>query len=84
MRLCYVNVALLLLSAAGVEADTTLNAVDSGWYNSLGEHDGANLNYVVGVVDAIEGLEFRDFFVFDLSSVSGPIVSATVRFPLVE
>jgi len=65
---------LFLGSVLALNADTIrLNALDSGWYMSDGFHSSTNQNYVAG--NTI-GLEHRDFFVFDLSGVSGPITSA--------
>jgi hypothetical protein len=73
--------ALLLLVSAppGLRADTnvTLNALDSGWYKPDGSHDSDNDNYIAGKVGAAG--ELRNFFVFDLSTIRGPIKSATLR-----
>jgi PEP-CTERM motif len=54
----------------------TLNASDSGWWNPAVGHFNSNKNYAVGPNDT-----YRDFFVFDLSSVVGlgTITSATLR-----
>ena len=53
----------------------TLDYVDSGWWNSFGEHEATNDNYFVGQVPD----EYRNFFVFDLAGVSGLIVDAQLR-----
>lgn len=56
-----------------------IDAADSGWYHSGGNHNSVNPNYAVGTLG---GREFRDFFVFDLTDMhSGPfeIVSAELR-----
>ncbi len=65
------------LSAAVI----TFDATDSGWYRSTdGFHDPSNENFFVGA-DPNAGAEFRNFFVFDLSSqpVPGTIFSVTLR-----
>lgn len=67
------------IPAPVTRADTvvTLNAVDSGWYRPEGLHNADNDNYLAGHVGAAGDL--HNFFVFDLSSVRGPIKSATLR-----
>ncbi len=72
-------ILLLGLAPASSRADTsvTLNAVDSGWYKPDGSHDSANDNYIAGKVGAAG--ELRNFFVFDLSTIRGPIINATLR-----
>ncbi|MBA4015842.1 MAG: hypothetical protein C0483_01505 [Pirellula sp.] len=62
-------------SAAG---STTLSAIDSGWWNSLGSHTSSNNNYVVGYGSS-ESADRRNFFVFDLASVSQSILTAQLR-----
>jgi hypothetical protein len=54
---------------------TTLSATGSGWYTDLGRHDSNDANYFVGT-DLTPN--FHDFFVFDLSNVTGPITSAVL------
>jgi hypothetical protein len=51
----------------------TVVFTDRGQYSNTGFHNPTNPNYVVG--DGF-GNEFRNFFVFDLSSVVQPIASA--------
>ena len=69
--------ALLAGSMRPAEAQTiTLDAVDSGWYNSTGVHDPSNTNYIVGITAIAL---YRNFFVFDLSSIPLPIMSAELR-----
>jgi hypothetical protein len=66
---------LSMLLVVNVEADTiTLNAIDSGWYSPKGEHFSGNQNYAVG-----GNSELRNFFVFDLLTVSGIITSAALQ-----
>ena len=56
-----------------IGATTTLNAVDSGWWDSTGYHDSTNKNYAAG---RSGGIDLHDYFVFDLTSVTNPIASA--------
>jgi hypothetical protein len=58
-------------AAAGT---VTLNAVDSGWWDSLGNRDGGLQNYTVG--QNFPGDVLNDYFVFDLSAISQEITSA--------
>jgi hypothetical protein len=61
----------------------TLSAVDSGWYEYNPSaipvptyiHNPSSTNYIAG---DLSGMEYRDFFVFDLSGVSGTIVNAAL------
>jgi hypothetical protein len=52
----------------------TLDASDLGWYDNAGAHISTNKNYIAG--DDGLGAEYRDYFVFDLSGLSGSIISA--------
>ena len=72
------GLAVVLTFVASVPAygaTIVLSAVDTGWYNNSGFHDPTNPNYIVG-----EGVGvptpplFRDFFIFDLSSLAGQTV----------
>jgi hypothetical protein len=60
-----------------------LEAVDAGGYNADGVHLPAVTNYFAGVqFDSINNTyspERRNFFVFDLSAVTEPVSSATLR-----
>ncbi|HTD45018.1 MAG TPA: PEP-CTERM sorting domain-containing protein [Bryobacteraceae bacterium] len=68
---------LPIFMAAG--GTITLSAVDSGWYQSDGSASAStNQNYIAGTIGG-SSLEFRDFFVFDLSSVTQPIISAQLQ-----
>jgi len=74
-----------LLAIAETALATTLTATISGWFAS----DGRNVrngiaalqNYAVGwdPVDFEQGVVLRNFFVFNLSGVSGTVVSATLN-----
>lgn len=61
------------LSSAATRASTTLNAVNSGYYQSNGNNDGNKANI------AIYGDTIRDWLGFDLSGISGTITSATLK-----
>ena len=67
---------LLFLSTPVSAAVIILEAVDSGWYVANGVASAAtNQNYIMGSTDGLAG-PFRDFFVFDLSSVTGTIITS--------
>src|SRR4029079_10209225 len=53
----------------------TVNAADTGWYNSLGTHDPNNANYLVG--NSFD--TYRNFFVFNIPALPGPISKAELR-----
>ncbi|OLE39488.1 MAG: hypothetical protein AUI36_25755, partial [Cyanobacteria bacterium 13_1_40CM_2_61_4] len=68
----------LLLAFASPSPALTINASDSGWHSSAGNHTASNQDYVAGWVT---DTEYHDFFVFDLStlSVTDTILSATLH-----
>lgn len=72
-------VAIAMLCAGAFNktdaATVTLDALDSGFYNSAGVHMPNNQTYITGRF----GNENRSFLVFDTSSVSGTILGATLR-----
>ena len=68
----FVGMTVLPCAAAPV----TLDAIDSGFYNASGLHLQTNENFLTGV---FLGVEDRSFLLFDLSSISGTIVSAQLR-----
>jgi hypothetical protein len=55
----------------------TLNAADTGWYDSTGYHDPGNTNYFVGDYDYY-GL-YRNWFTFNLPTLTAPIISAQLK-----
>jgi len=70
------TLALLLPVASTSQALTfTINASDSGWHSSAGNHTSGNLNYEVGW----ENEELHNYFVFDLSSLPRPRRSSPRR-----
>jgi hypothetical protein len=60
---------------SGSNNTVTLNAADSGWWDQTGAHNSTNKNYITGLYT---GVEYRDYLVFDLSSVTQPITGATL------
>jgi hypothetical protein len=69
-----VIVAMLSVEAAG--ALITLAAKDSGWYR-FGEHIPSNTNYITGKLSGDN--IYHSFFVFNLSTVTEPILGATFK-----
>jgi len=61
--------ALALIT--GAASAQTINTTDRGWYNEFGLHQTTNDNYVVGAADSEGGSLFRNFFVFDIPTLSG-------------
>ena len=68
---------LLLLSPLVSAQTVVISSTGSGWYNEAGFR--GELNYVVGDLKGsceLCGRDYRNYFVFDLSSVVTPIASA--------
>ena len=67
-------------------ADFTINATDSGWYDEDGFHDPFNTNYLAGWEPDFSGNQYHNFMVFDTSSITETVSSATLRLynPSVE
>ncbi len=57
---------------------TTIDATDAGWYTSTGTHNEGITNYIVGNTD-LTGLTYRNWFVFDLTGITDPIVAADLK-----
>jgi hypothetical protein len=78
--LCVLSCVPATLFAINAEADTlTLNAIDSGYYTPAGRHSSSNINFAIGTaVETGYIFDYRNFFVFDLSTVSGIVTSATL------
>jgi hypothetical protein len=79
------SIACLLLgfALASPASAVTLVAVDRGWYRADGLHQPTNTNFAAGryyadPMDLTVLSDYRNFFVFDLSSVSGTVTSATL------
>ena len=60
----------LTLNGGTVLANST-----SGWFQSTGGHLASNRNYIAA---AYNGLYYNDFFVFDLSSITAPVITASL------
>lgn len=72
--------AICVLTIAPAAAqDLILEAVDSGNYDWEGDHSSGNTYYPAGDTAASGFNEIRDFFVFDLSGVTGPVLGATLE-----
>jgi hypothetical protein len=56
----------------------TIGASDAGWYNASGFHDPGNRSYFVGY-HASSGMEFRDWFVFNLPVFDKGVIAAELR-----
>jgi len=69
-------IALVLACFSTLANAITLEALDSGWYTNSGEHNPENQNYIAGQYN---GNTYRNFFVFDTSSIVGQVTSATLR-----
>jgi PEP-CTERM motif len=55
----------------------TLNAIETGWYSSNGNHSVTNQNYIVGDCSSCgSNPNFNNYFVFDLSNITAAITSA--------
>ncbi|MCC6125070.1 MAG: M36 family metallopeptidase, partial [Pirellulales bacterium] len=59
-------------------SSVTLNAIDSGWWNSTGGHTSSNKNYATGYGGTYP-YEYRSYFVFDLTTVSQTIGTAQLN-----
>ncbi len=68
--LCF---AILISFASSLQAGV-LTSSERGWYNNSGFHNPSNANYFAGISDG-----HRNFFVFDLSSVTDTITSARLK-----
>jgi uncharacterized repeat protein (TIGR01451 family) len=62
--------------AVVLSTNVAINTVDTGWYTDSGYHEPSNPNYIAG---NLPGQYYRDWFVFDVPSLPGPIVSAQLR-----
>lgn len=87
---CVILLACLFLHVVtSLASAATLNlpAIDRGWYNIGAKHTPSNTNYVVGGSQGNNPndpayVEIRNFFVFDLASVTSPVVSAKLALSL--
>lgn len=80
-RIALLSLFVFVLACGLVSAQTVvINYTDSGWYLPTGLHRPSNINYIVGDNRGPScndcSNDVRNFFVFNLSSVSQPIESA--------
>jgi hypothetical protein len=80
MRRLFFACVLCTLPAVASAIPITLDSLDSGWYTQSGFHDPETENYFVGdpTSNAAEPV-FHNFFVFDLSALSGGYSAALLR-----
>ncbi len=57
----------------------TLNALDMGWYDSTGFHNPLFLNYVTGDTSLNDAKLYRNWFSFNVPTLTAPILSAQLR-----
>lgn len=73
-------VGVLAVGLLGVATPHThagyVNTLDRGRFNQAGFHDSGDTYYTAGRTG---GTTYRNFFVFDLSGITGPITSAKLR-----
>jgi hypothetical protein len=77
-KFCFALLLLTIFGLGTVAAQTTtvvIDASNTGFYSSSGFHSAGNLNFFVGQVNTTQ---YRNFFVFDLSGVSGRVKSASL------
>lgn len=58
------------------QGEFTPGTPNQGWWSNGGGHSNTNANYFVGETG---GSEYRNFFTFDLSSLTGTVTSATLQ-----
>ena len=69
-----------LVCPQGASGLTSISASDVGWYHSTGFSLGSSLNnYLVGDSDENGSVNVRNFVVFDLSTLTQTVQSATVH-----
>lgn len=69
----------LLAVTSVMSGEISLEAVDSGNYDWEGDHSSGNTYYPAGDTAAAGVAEHRNFFVFDLSAMPGPVLGATLE-----
>lgn len=80
-----IGLTLAAFTTTASASTVTLDATSRGWYMDsgqalAGQHGLPTGNYAAGQSDDADGLhEFRNFFIFDLPSLTDTIVSATLR-----
>lgn len=64
-----------------VNGSTNLQMFDQGWYGQGGFHNTTIQNYIVGIctLSCSNGPEYRNWFAFDISNLSAPVSSLSLR-----
>jgi hypothetical protein len=75
----WLALVVLFVSAPSGATIVTLDAIDRGFYRSDGLHAASSLNYIAGRETAATEFFFNNFFVFDLASIIGTVVSAKLH-----
>ncbi len=74
------NALILTLGLLAFSASSkaqTVDAFDTGWYDSTNSHTPSNINYIVGYSS---GTFKRNFAAFQIPTFSGPLISASIRY----
>ena len=78
--LCLALASIHIMTSSFASAQSvSLEAVDSGNYDWEGDHSSGNTYYPAGDNAAAGNNELRNFFVFDLSGVTAPVLGATLE-----
>ena len=76
---------LLLVALPAQATAVTVDSFDAGWYlrsaGDTGGHGASNVNYFAGW-GTTNNRFFRNFFTFDLSGITTPVTSATLRLEM--
>lgn len=67
------------LNITTASGDFFVPVSDSGWWSSLTGHDAINKNYLAGVCNDCSGVNHNNYFTFDLSEISGTVISASLN-----
>ena len=81
LRLTVLSLTLVGFGSTASAATVTIDDISRGWFNQFGQalainHGVSNGNYVAG---RLSDVEMRNFFLFDLSGVTGTIVGASLE-----
>jgi len=75
---CALGIGLSAFTLMAANCSFTIGASDAGWYNASGYHDALNRSYFAGH-HASSGMEFRDWFVFNLPVFDKGVIAAELR-----
>ncbi len=76
LKQCSLGLLILCMASTLSYGSIQISVTSSGWYSDSGSHGSANPNYFVRTNGTGN---YRNFFVFDLSSVTETIVSAMLK-----